>query len=749
MKKVYWYRSLPMGTFLRKGKFRRILLSILLIFIVLVSQGRLWPAQPVLAALNCNENSWSVNSETDLNAAIDCFNNKPAGSYTITLAQSINLTASSTTIDSTTGATLTLDGAGFTVDGQNGNGVRPIYINSSTVTIQNITIAGGNPGATGGGILNTGTLTVIDSTIRDNTATSGGGIYTWIGTLSVMNSTLNNNSATNLGGGIYNDHSLTLTNSTVSGNQAAAKGGGLYNWGTMSIESSTISNNAGVGGGIYNDAHGTLTLSNSIIADSPSGDDCISDGAVVIDHPNLVESGTCVFSPDPDPKLGPLQDNGGPTFTQALLPGSPALNTGASYEATDQRGVGRPHYGRDDIGAYELYDCAGWPWPAYNLVQLNQAIACFNSRTDPLDYRIDVGGNISLSASPGSLNNPTPGVSLTIEGHGFTLDGQGIMGVRPVDIINGIVTIQNLTISGGHQPVNDYGGAIFNREGGNLTLLNSTISSNQAFTGGGIENWGTLTITLSTISSNIATSFGGGIDNADNAVAVISQSVIRGNKAASGAGIMNWFDSALPSLTIEDSTVSTNTASEKGGGIANLNALVNIDNSTISGNQAYDGGGIMNWFDSSVPTMTVHSSTISDNSALNMGGGINNLGGKLTLSNSIIANSAGGGDCVSTVTVADGGHNLIEDSSAANCGFVNHMNGNLVGSDPMLGALEDNGGPTFTHALLPGSPAIDAGSGTDTTDQRGVSRPQAFAVDIGAFELEWTPSQLYLPMILR
>ena len=119
----------------------------------------------------------------------------------------------------------------------------------------------------------------------------------------------------------------------------------------------------------------------------------------------------------------------------------------------------------------------------------------------------------------------------------------------------------------------------------------------------------------------------------------------------------------------------------------------------------------------------------------NDGGGMRLLGsGTLTLVNTIVANSLSGSDCSGAVTSL--GHNLDSDN-AWNLTDPD----DLPGEDPLLGPLPDNGGPTETHALLPGSPAIDAGddSAAPDTDQRGAPRPYGPASDIGAFELGAAP----------
>ena len=232
--------------------------------------------------------------------------------------------------------------------------------------------------------------------------------------------------------------------------------------------------------------------------------------------------------------------------------------------------------------------------------------------------------------------------------------------------------------------------------------------------GGGIRNLGNLTINRSTIAGNSAEVNGGGIFNDPGAVMVINDSTISGNElqggteAVAGGGISNGGN-----LTIRNSTVSGNTSSNDGGGIESYGPLnldsVTVTNNTASGNDP-DGAG-----------------------AAGAGVYIGSFG-TLTSRNSILAGNSGAEDCFTFFPVTDAGHNLVQ--NPGNCGFTNGVNGTIVGQDPLLGALRDNGGPTRTHALQTGSPAIDAGDTDLTTDQRGEPRPGGPADDIGAFEEE-------------
>jgi len=750
--------------------------------IALAALLSLWQAQPVNAAIDCADSSWQIADETDLNDAIACFNVKPAGDYTMTLTQNIDLTISSTTIENSTAAvTLTIEGDSFTVDGQDTPNVRPLDILNGTITIQNITLTGGNGPASwggavinwgtltinnstlsdnlglyGGGVFNSGTLTINNSTISGNSAEDGGGVFGNGGTVTINSSTLSENTATpasGLGGGIYtNAGTVTLNNSTLSGNRSAWNGGGIATSDAATIliqNSSIISNTAdyddtetGDGGGISAYATTVYTVTNSIIANNQDGTgsgtggeapDCTvidvsGSGGIYSDGQNLIGTTTgCSFTSDVSDILntnaivGSLADNGGDTFTHALLAGSPAIDAGNSAEATDQRGISRPQGSADDIGAYELFDCAEQPWIVDNASDLDASIRCFNAKTLPGTYTITLSGDIDLTSNSTTIDGNT---NLMIEGAGFTVDGQDSVGVRPFSIENGTVTIQNITITGG-----DYGtgGGIYNWSG-TLTVNNSTISGNAGgFNGGGIyNNNGTVTVNNSTISGNSAND-GGGIFNWSGTVTV-NNSTISGNSADSGSG--GGIENNSGTLNLSSSTVSDNSAVDSGGINNDSGGTVTISNSTISGNLVVGvGGGIANG-----GTLTISSSTISGNSADDYGGGLINWG-TLTLNNSIIANSIAGGDCVNDGGTATGTYNLIENGSNA-CGLVNGTDNNIIGQgDPMLGPLQNNSGRTFTQALLPGSPAIDAGDSAAATDQRDVTRPQGAADDIGAFEL--------------
>ncbi len=283
-------------------------------------------------------------------------------------------------------------GAGsLTISGDEASSV--FVVNSGvSATIAELTIADGYSGSLlGGGIDNNGSLTVTNCTFSDNTGGFGAGAIENAGNLYVSNSTFTNNDVTFaglLGGGIDNEGSLAVTNSTFSGN-SAPEGGGIYNNGTLTVTGSTLSGNSAtsVGGGIYNlslsalGAPDSTQAGNSVVADgggfgggmnldntivavntAPAGPDVF--GTVTSGGYNLIgdsSGGSGFVATDllnVNPLLGPFQNNGGPTQTLSLLPGSPAIAAGSVALippgiATDQRGYERIVNGSVDIGAFE------------------------------------------------------------------------------------------------------------------------------------------------------------------------------------------------------------------------------------------------------------------------------------------------------------------------------------------------------------------------------------------------------------
>ena len=405
---------------------------------------------------------------------------------------------------------------------------------------------------------------------------------------------------------------------------------------------------------------------------------------------------------------------------------------------------------------------------------LRQALADANDH-DTISF--SVTGTIGLTSGELLVNKV-----ITISGPGaasLALDGNGTSRVfhigsrRPVSISGLTITNGNGAFGGGGAIWNDHGaltlnncavdfnrtaylaGGIYN-DGSNgtatTTILNSTVSGNFApYAGGGIYNdapmrRATLTIMNSAIDGNTAAyddipfggGEGGGIYN-DVGTLMITSSVVSNNQAGLdgqnfpvgiGGGISNY-----GTLTITDSAITSNQVYLVGGGISNDGTLA-INNSTVSDNRAVgqhdgnpwgSGGGVVN-----NGTLTITKSTLSGNGASLSGGGID---GTSTLANTIL--NANFPENILGAAVSRG-YNLSSDDGG---GYLNGP-GDQINTDPMLGPLQDNGGSTLTHALLPGSPAIDAGNLNFTPppfyDQRGLDfyRVRNGRIDKGSFEVQ-------------
>ena len=252
--------------------------------------------------------------------------------------------------------------------------------------LENLTISSSiisrNAAPSGGGINNQGVLTVIDSTIEENHAIAGhgGGIYSF-GTSTTKSSTLSGNTASGRGGGIYSslNQALTVTNSTVSGNTADTLGGGIANLGALNLGSSTITKNVAgqSGGGISSFGPSDVVNSTSSIVAGNTGGNISVLGGLNTNTNNLI---------DVDPLLGPLADNGGPTKTHALLPGSPAFNAGLApvhvYELdgslTDTKG------GPDLVALGGTLTAGGYDFEA------NEGLNLSSANIDPDEYTIEI-----------------------------------------------------------------------------------------------------------------------------------------------------------------------------------------------------------------------------------------------------------------------------------------------------------------------------------------------------------------------
>lgn len=371
-----------------------------------------------------------------------------------------------------------------------------------------------------------------------------------------------------------------------------------------------------------------------------------------------------------------------------------------------------------------------------------------------------------------------PGLAVTIDGFKIV---NGVASGAPTGspnrgggIYNGhsSLRVSNCTIA--DCSATELGGGIYNdgAVAGNatLTVLATLLINNSADGGGGIFSTGglggeaTLIVADSWLIDNTAIEFGsgGGIFNTDSKLNV-SDSTLSGNLAGgSGGGIFHLGPSG--NATVTRCTLSGNLASDLGGGICTQSGTLAIADSTLSGNSALRGGGIINvGSEGRTATLAVANCTLSGNAATD-GGGIANRdlgqsGATVDIGNTIVKASALGANFSANVagSVTSRGFNLCSDDGS---GFLTAL-GDQINTDPMLGPLADNGGPTRTHLPLPGSPSIDQGLSntigglTSDFDQRGFARsgddpvivnaPFGDGTDIGAVEVGAEPPPPPLP----
>jgi len=357
--------------------------------------------------------------------------------------------------------------------------------------------------------------------------------------------------------------------------------------------------------------------------------------------------------------------------------------------------------------------CPTFPYsvPAGDVADLINAMTCANAT--PANDVINLTNsiytlttvNINATGLP-KIPSTVTGGTLTIHGNGATITrstAAGTPDLRLFYVDNGAnLTLNNLLLTDGKLSASLAGGGIFNL--GNLTLSHSTLSRSSSAGGGGVFNsGGTVTLSHSTLSANVAT---------------------------------------------------------YGSAIVTFGGTVRIMNSTISGNNATGNntdldGGAVNISGASATVMITNSTITANTAVFSARSGLFLEGGTLTIQNSIVANNEGVNNCaVMGGTFTDNGNNL---DNGTTCDF-----GGAVGqnTNPLLGTLANNGGATLTHALLTGSPAINAGSNAKAVDQNGVAlttdqRGAGFTrfinsiVDIGAYEAALGAETLNVQLTLQ
>ena len=654
----------------------------------------------------------------------------------------------------------------------------------------------------GGGVLVSGVVTFNNCTISHNNGFKGGGIAARSGQVLMNNCTVVQNNGY-YGGGLHDKETpVVLKNCTFTANQGI-RGEGLYNdSGKVDVLNCTFSNND-----IYN--HGTtsateIRVGSTILRYSDLQNEVTQtaqgsfSGKITSVGFNLSTADSNVLilatdQPNADPKLDPagLANNGGPTQTIALNSGS-AIDKGYSFSLpTDQRGVARiidnpavANYGDGaDVGAYEAPadPLQGSPIVVTTLADhndgactaadctLREAIARAQQFTvqATINFAPGLTGVITLNSAAGGeliLNHPF----LQIYGPGArTIAISAATQSRVLSVLGGDISITGLTfrdgfVSSGQPSSSTVGGGIYNEV--RLALNDCAIVHNRVLggaatyntsndgglaRGGGIFNGGDLTLNRCTIGgadSNSANGASGGDGGEHPSDGEINYA---GGKGGAGLGGAIYNDSNA-SLTINNCTIAGNTsgggaggkAFTGGAGGAAVAGIFNLKNMTatavtISANTGFGGAGGRGQF-------------TNNGAAGRAVGGIHTEGtGGAALANCIVAgntrNQGGGADVDGAFTSS--GFNLIGNSSSGS-GFTGpseQLGTPASPINPMLGAIQNNGGPTDTMALLTGSPALDQGKKFGLSgDQRGSQRtvdsaalsnaPGGDGTDIGAFE---------------
>ncbi|MCY2990990.1 MAG: S8 family serine peptidase, partial [Planctomycetota bacterium] len=481
--------------------------------------------------------------------------------------------------------------------------------NMASTTVVGTTFSGNRATRTlssgGGAILNDGVdnarLTLTNTTISANTsAYCGGGLLNSSGQVTIISSTLSGNQATNKGGALLNDVAgarSTISNSTLSGN-SAPEGGAIANrGGQVEIVSTTIAANSATGtsaAAVWNQS-GSVSVSNTIVAGTTAGKADVGGGFSSAGHNLIGNVGTATgFTHGSNgdlvgtsgglinPQLGPLQDNGGPTFTHKPLAGSPVIDAGSSTSLTfDQRGAPRVWDGDSngtataDIGSVEYFqgffvdsfvdtvdanpgdgvvaDATGKRTLRAAIMEANAKAGADTIVLAAGTYKLTISGSGEDAAARGDLDVTSSSLTIVGAGMGTTvIDAGGAFGIQDrvfhVPSAAATLRLEDLTVAGG---ISIAGSGVY-VVGGELTLLQTEVTDNEGEYGGGISLSGTASITNSVISGNRSTHHGGGL----------------------------YFSGG--NATLANSTIADNTATLGGGGIFSYGTLT-IAGSTIAG----------------------------------------------------------------------------------------------------------------------------------------------------------------------
>jgi CSLREA domain-containing protein len=656
-----------------------------------------------------------------------------------------------------------------------------LYFERAAAQVVGTTIAGNiATGTVGGGGLYSnisGTLAISLTQFTSNLAPAGdgGGLYAY-GPVTVYSGTFTSNAAQN-GGGLFGA-GLVLTDSVISANTAITDGGGLYGLGYVSLTGvQAISNTAGdEGGGLYLIAEAVLS-DTQVVSNTAQQGGGIRNAGMLTMTAGAVLSNTAILG-------GGLSNNWVVNISGTLIAHNHAdllggglynLHYNPDYPAPD------PFISHATIqSASFISNTSDFGGGLFNSGYLTVTDSLFDGNTAPKTY-IGAGGGLANASSPAGQLPFTALISATTFQHNFALSGGGLINYdQPLELIATSFVSNSAGVGGGMlngdfqlnpaltptvvMTITDglfednfayAGGAIANAPNGQLSMAQSEVISNTGVASG-FWNRGQLTLVNSTVNANAST----GLANEISGTVTISASHFERNQSSAlwNAGTLTLTSSLVLSNTTTDSggglyttgpawvtgsAFYANSATGRGGGLFAAGSL-SLANVTVSGNQAGSDGGGLAALNGLVTQADVHLNNVSlvSNTTGGDGGGLYvMLTATLRLTNTLLAGNLDSGgqapDCAGPLT--SGGYNLI--ANPAGCTLGGDLTGVLSATAALLGPLADNGGSTLTHALLLGSPAINAGNpatpGTSAcalTDQRGVPRPFGPRCDIGAYE---------------
>jgi putative cell wall-binding protein len=495
------------------------------------------------------------------------------------------------------------------------------------------------------------------------------------------------------GGGVYatGDGSLTIEDSTITGNTAQQRGGGVYadDGQTVTVTDSDITENEsqGYGGGIF--SFGSLTVDGSTIADNTAGNGSGGGGAIAVDAvglaaPTLTVTGSTISGNDGKERGGGIDAD---TAGDVVIEDSTISENRAGF------GLSGSTSASADGGGLRVSGGAD--------VTIRDTDVTDNTASRR-------GGGMRVLAAPTFVLTDS-----TISGNTASGGNGGGAYVDGADT----ATVTDTTVDGNSSQ--GQGGGLSFRSFDAVTVTDSTLSDNDASNaGGGLYVEGPATVEGTTISGNSVTSDsgdGGGLSQHGPGALEISASTVSGNSAGTGGGVYTETDDGL----IENSTLSGNDATYAdsfyggGGALRIVGAMLDVVSTTITANDATAGAdGIAAAGFDDPSTLTLESTILSGNGTVDLD----------------MVDYDGTGDAGS----ASASHTIVGASSVD----IADDGGVVLGEDPELGALADNGGPTLTHLPQVGSPVIDAGGPSELDgDQRGFSpRVVGSASDMGSVE---------------